>query len=1217
MYLKKIIISGFKSFADKTVLTFNKDITGIVGPNGSGKSNVIDAVRWVMGEQNAKYLRGEVATDIIFAGSEKRQAMAMAEVSLVFDNTDPGPFCPPEYQHEPEISLTRRLYVDGEREYLINRKPCRLKDIVSFFAITGLGGRSYSMIQQGQVDRILNAKPEDVRNILEEAAGTAIYKVRRDEALKKLQATQENLARVEDIVAEINRQQETLQSQMEKALQWKELSDSLREKELNLLGQNYRHFDRQLKEIQNSLNQENTEEAEILGNLAHFESRQVELQEQLNESDPDLQALHEEISRLREEIVRAESTILNAQERVDSNKKRLADLATEIDADMSNLNAFEAQVDAAQSELDNAASEVTRLQEAVDGFQAEVDAVDESAQVFQNRVEDSEDELRNIDRLLESNGFRCEGIERDRQRNMRDKAQLEERVQALDTEIRGAQEDAAAAQETASKAQAGLGDDIAQKAALESENQQRAQQIQELTTRRDDLKEKYFGHKARITSLEELEASASDVAGALCKMREQDTQTDDVVLGLFADFVSIKKDIEELSPKAVAAFERWSERLLVNDLTALNETTKIAQRSAVGAVPVSILASHADSELDRIRSWAEQHDAQSMAPCLKITKAHDAIAALLGRLYYLPLLQLNTDDLTTIPRGAIVFTSQGLIVTDTAEVVITGTATKGILSRRSELEALNKELKIFENNLAEVQSEIDVYNQQTREAIDLISEIDTKLRHQNQDVLAVLAELQAANQLLEHKQELRDAAKIQLDTIEENERSLMKELEDLGQARISLGQERERIKEELEQIQSEFSNIEERREEMQRQAQSRQVELAKCEARAGALRQSFNQIKEQLDRLQNGLTRRYQDRSRLEQEIEDAAATEKRCTDEIEVNVKRREILENELASKREENASVIEEMRVVDQKLKTLREQQNAIQRQTAEKNLELERLRLAICNANDQAQEKYHLDLATLEVIEDPEFNSEKATKEVTKLRGKIENLGAINMMAIDEYNQLIERRNFIDAQRQEVVSSIGVLEQALAEVEETSKNKFMETFEIINLEFSQLFPILFPGGEARLELSNNEDPLNSGVEIMVRMPGKARQRMNLYSGGEKALTAISLIFALLKTKPTPFCFLDEVDAPLDEANVGRYNRVLDALSERFQFIVITHNRRTMEVLDTLYGVTMQEPGVSKIVGVDMNKDLPEHLKKAFKQEDAATRPIQGASSSAETTF
>jgi chromosome segregation protein len=386
--------------------------------------------------------------------------------------------------------------------------------------------------------------------------------------------------------------------------------------------------------------------------------------------------------------------------------------------------------------------------------------------------------------------------------------------------------------------------------------------------------------------------------------------------------------------------------------------------------------------------------------------------------------------------------------------------------------------------------------------------------------------------------------------------------------------------------------------------QQRQLELAKFETRSQSNRENLEQSRQQLQKLQTNITKRYEEKNRLETELEQAEVNQAHATQEIEVYIRRREELEGQLAERREASAGVLEELRVVESRLREARDLQMEIQRNKSKKSVELERLKQVSRGILDQAKEKYQVDLMTYEFTEDPNFDADKTNREISKFRNQLENMGGVNMVAVEEYERISKRHEFIDAQKEEVLGSILLLQEAIDEIEETSKEKFLSTFEVVNQNFIELFPILFPGGEARLELTS-EDALTAGVEIMVRMPGKKPRSMTLYSGGEKALTAISLIFALLKTKPTPFCFLDEVDAPLDEANVGRYNKVLDALSNRFQFVVITHNRRTMEVLDQLYGVTMQEGGVSTVVGVDMRKDLPAHLQKAFKkvEETVAT--------------
>ncbi|RYZ50549.1 MAG: hypothetical protein EOP07_22760, partial [Proteobacteria bacterium] len=501
MHLKKLIVSGFKSFADKVTLNFDEGITGIVGPNGSGKSNVIDAVRWVMGEQNAKYLRGEVATDIIFAGSDKRKALGMAEVTLVFDNREGSSFCPPEYRHEAEIALTRRLYIDGEREYMINKKPCRLKDIVSFFATTGLGGRSYSMIQQGQVDRILNAKPEDVREILEEAAGTLIFKSRQQAAQKKLENTQENLKRIDDLLRELVAQLDALKEQVEKVEAWKTVSTRLKEQELKLFSHNFRHFSTKLLEVAGQLENDSDSEIKAVTDLSVMEARVEELQSSLAESDPELEQVREEISHLREQIVRAESFITSALKTLEGGQRRMLELDTQIGEEQENLKALETSVETKTADFDRLTSELERLKDMIESFQDEVDSVEEAAQVFQNRSQDLEDEVRNLEHLLESNRLRCESIERDRKRLLIEFQTYSERKEALDANVRTLSDKTEEARALLNDRQSGLDQELQTKQDLELNVQRREQWMRESSKLRDQHKEAYLTARAKLKSL--------------------------------------------------------------------------------------------------------------------------------------------------------------------------------------------------------------------------------------------------------------------------------------------------------------------------------------------------------------------------------------------------------------------------------------------------------------------------------------------------------------------------------------------------------------------------------------------------------------------------------------------------------------------------------------------------------------------------------------------
>ncbi|MBM4250391.1 MAG: chromosome segregation protein SMC [Deltaproteobacteria bacterium] len=1204
MHLKKIVISGFKSFADKIVVNFDRGITGIVGPNGSGKSNVIDAVRWVMGEQNAKNLRGEKATDIIFAGSERRKALGMAEVSLVFDNTDEDAICPPEYRHEHEIVLTRRLYADGQREYMINRKPCRLKDIVGFFATTGLGGRSYSMIQQGQVDRILNAKPEDVREILEEAAGTTVYKKRKEEAERKLTQTQLNLSRIDDILVEVEKHLETLSGQVDKAKEFSELSTKLKDEETSLLAHNYHHFSEQQRGIKEQHEGEVAKEAEVLAQVANLESRHTELQGLLDEADPEVQALQEKITIARERIAGGESTLKSAGERMEYGTRRLGAIAEELAEDDANLKVLESQVENARREVSAAEQGAHELNEAIASFEYEVESANEAAQVYQSRMDEFADEIRNVERLIESNKFRTEQVDKDLTKAEDERRHEDERLNLLSDEIKTVAVDLRTAEERAGATQAGLDLEIREKHDREGQVALRYQQIKEANVQRDQLKEKYHTARARYNSLAEIEAGATDVSGTLATLRENESSLNRLTPGLLTDFIRFEANAKELPPKAIAALERWTERLLVSDLSNFNELVRIANKHNVSTLPVCVL-SHAEVvDPAATASWAEVSGAEPLRRYLSLEGKADALNGLdrvLDRLYLLPALAIGDEELDKLPHGVIVFTAQGVSFSDADEFIIGGKSAAGLLSRKTELEALAASLKEYEGELSRAQATIDDLEYQINQDRQIVAEIDNKLQQQNRGVLEVMSALQAVQQLHDRKQELIQAASQALERHTAHIEKLNQEKEALAVSRFSLNRELSNAKTELASVEQDAEALLDRKEEVRRQHESKKLEMARSGARAQALRDGYLNSKAQLELLQNKLSRRYDERHRLEQDIETARDEEVQAKSAIEQYIRERDLLQEEFAVRREANAGLIEETRVIDNRLRSLREQHASLQKGLAERNVHLERLRMALTGVMEQAQEKYHLDLTNFQFEIDSEFNHESRSRSVSRLRNKIESMGAVNMMALKEFEEKSERRDFITKQKDEVLSSIDLLKEAITEIEETSLRKFLEVFARINTEFGQLFPILFPTGEGKLELTNPENPMIGGVEIMCRLPGKSQKSMNLFSGGEKALTAMALIFALLRTKPTPYCFLDEVDAPLDEANVGRYNRVLEALSDQFQFIVITHNRRTMEVLDVLYGITMQEPGVSKVVGVDMQKDLPAHLRKAFKDEKA----------------
>ena len=1196
MKLKKLIISGFKSFADKVVLTFDDGITGIVGPNGSGKSNVIDAVRWVMGEQSAKHLRGQVATDIIFAGSDKRKALGMAEVTLIFENSDFSDIAPPEYRSDPEIAITRRMYADGAREYMIQKKPCRFKDLTGFFTSTGLGGRSYSMIQQGQVDRILNAKPEDVREILEEAAGTTIYRNRRDAAQKKLNGTHENLSRIEDIVAELARQLAGLEGQVEKAKRWKELSEELETKEINLLAHNFHDFNKRLVEAEQEVGSQDDAEAALITQIADAEANLVTLQQKLAEADPELEQVRERVATARETIARVESQISNVFVTIENGEQRLVELESQTKEDQEDLESTQRLVDQAEREISLAQEEALRLEDELEVIQDSLEQADESAQVFRNREDEVKDELKNLQVLLETNAVRSEAIERDRMKTSSDLEAIVGRLESLGGEIVSAESELQQGNTELESMQDLVKEEIQEKLSREELVAEIGQNIDSAQRELGAAREQVVSLDARKTSLAEIIDAFKDSGDLFDRLENERPEALESVVGVLNRMIRLR-DSEELPEAVLSSFDSWADRFIVSESSQiyLLAESLLALEDEQSACSCSVVV---DLNFETLQLWAQSVGARSLEPYLSYEDL-TSLKNVVSRLFWLPNDAVSNLDWSGIPPEVVLFVENGLAVTSKFDVVVASDSNGGILARKSEIDSLGQSARKHEQIVEQLTTKMDELRRGREHAVNDLREVEQRLESKNENVLNALKNKQAAQQSVDHLTSLVRETKERERYLRSSLAMFSSELEELGQARISYGSERENLEFEVGNMKDEAFDVIERSEEVRRQFDGKKMELAQAKAKVAALTDASKSNSDQLERRRSAVARRSEERGRIEKDIDVSREKESKLAIEIQDWIVQREEWESKLEARRQHNAELIQEIKTLEDGLKQSRTEHGRIQKLKSNKGLELERVRIALEGVTEQAIEKYQIDIANHEIELDKNFDSSKASKEIQYAKSQIDGLGNINMMAIEEYEKLSERYEFIRGQREEVLGSMRILEEAISEIEETAKERFLETFVQINENFGDLFPILFPGGDAHLHLTEPEDPLKGGVEILVRLPGKKQRSMTLFSGGEKALTAISLIFALLKTKPTPFCFLDEVDAPLDEANVGRYNKVLEFLSQKFQFVVITHNRRTMEVLDQLYGVTMQEGGVSKVVGVDMKKDLPKHLQKSFEKK------------------
>ncbi len=1209
MHLEKICINGFKSFADPVELEFDKGVTGIVGPNGSGKSNVIDAVRWVMGEQNAKTLRGEKGTDIIFAGSTKRKQLGMAEVTLVFNNADSSAFCPPEYQHESAIRLTRRIYQDGVREYLINGKNCRLKDIIGFFTATGLGGRSYSMIQQGQVDRILQAKPEDIRLILEEAAGTMVFRKRREEAETKLRQTEENLARISDILREIHKQKAVLQKQASKAMEYRESSIELKERETSYLLHQFHKHDTDRTKAEQSIEEATQGQSTSLARIEELEADLLKVQEEIEKADPGLRHMQEKISLIREQIARAENTIQNSDKNVAEHDGRLVEIAESLIQEQADFEVLQSQLQSSEEENAAAGAETGELEKILAEVQKQVDMIDERKQVFQEKLEDFDDELSNLHRLIESNKVRQESIEKEFEKNAEQKTLADQKLTAIKQEQGQLQILLDAAELKVASEKKGIEKDLFRKRELKDKLEKDQESHSEILATLGTAKENYITIKSRMAALQDQLTDAEGPAQIASLVKEHGSTGFDF-LGVLTEKISFEDSYQELSMRARKVLEKWLERVILptaQDLAGFLEFTK---NQDAGGFAFSCL-----EDISEINSswtdWASRFDLQELSGFIRLKDAK--LNKLLATIFYSSDLQLNPEVLKSLPQGAVLVTAGGMVCSGSTGdgFIAKKDAGDSLIQMQAKLNKLEKQFKAGQTEVAEVQSKLDALTSEMSENRTELSGLDDFLQNQNQGVVSVLTELEGLRQQEDFKRQTLFQSETQLVDCDQTDRDLQKEKEELKKALVELQNELSEAKQEREHLLFQMEEVESEKDGIWKSHSDQRDAYTRKKARAEAMQESLTNTKTQSERMQKALDRRYEERSRLEFQIAKVKEDKETASSEIKGYLLEREELESVFAAKREENSELITRQRELDTELRKLHAEQSKVQKALNEHQIKIEKAKSSIESLSEQAVEKYQIEdllLVSFSEVEGYDYSGE--AKAVARLRGKLDKIGPINMMAIDEFDKLSERETFIFRNREEILKSIDLLMVAIREIEQTSKDKFLVIFHTINHEFGQLFPILFPSGEARLQLTEPEDPLNSGVEILCRLPGKKMQRLNMFSGGEKALTAMALIFGLLKTKPTPFCFLDEVDAALDEANVARYNKVLLALASRFQFIVITHRRRTMEVLDTLYGVTMQEPGVSKLVGVNMNADLPAHLQKAFKPGTGpANRRPEGA--------
>lgn len=1204
MKLKSIQIHGFKSFADRVTINYHDGITGVIGPNGSGKSNVIDAVRWVMGEQTAKSLRADEPTDIIFAGSQSRKPLGMAEVTLTFLND--GRNCPPEFMHLPEVSITRRIYRDGEREYLLNKEPCRLKDIAHFLMTIGLGSRTYAIIQQERRDRIVQARPDDLRAILEETAGITVFKNQRKEAEKRLHSTTEQLEKLDAVEAELGRQASHLEEQVEKARQKIEYSRTLRDSEIALLADNIAFHKAIAVSVRAELATFNESSQRSTVDTAGFEAEAARLVSEKIEVSHQMQAIEDETDEKRLQLTKLTERRHNQKSMALERAQQIQNLTAQIQAEQEEQESLQSRLNGAAELMESATGEMDRLDGDIETLAEREEEASEEARSVQSRFEEMKSEARVLENRLEAGREQAEelleSIQMLSSRVLDRQSALEARHIAC-AEHDQAIEEALAQQGAESEA---LGSAEKRYGALNAESALLTDQRQAVNGRHEVKHRQLLEVDARLHSLKEL--AAEDELMCTDTLPDQLTSGPQPVQSLFASF-----GLEDHAEDALEqALPEWLGALTSESMSPLQDGL---DGSGLRDGPRRHFFVH---EWHRPLS-AEECAARDQiltvpgVTCVarSIRKGHDhPLSHLFERVFLCPDLRLATRCRNTSPaaRGFLFLLPGGAAFYGHGELRVgksQDVRTEGVLKRRREAEVLSQQRDLLFGELKKLEHELQTLDEKLEAVRAEAESLRENLSRQKEEAIRREAALAALRLQRDHSAEAAQALEQECDELasERNERqeryaTLKARLEADAASCAELASRQSEFEESAQSCQEHLAEV-------RRLLADRRAEKQVLSERAANARRQYEEWGIQADRSRTKT-------ERLQMEMENVQ-TQARGTAESTAGLDEQiEQLEEETARGEARLSDFQTRLMEFDERLHVLEsriseERQSLVQRERvmAEKQMTLARAEAILETQFKDAWERFSLSESDFTQTEAPatDIRAELESK-IQKLKKRLEELGPINEAAMSEFEETKEKLSFLHAQRTDIQASIDGLSASIAEVEERTKVSFMETYQAVRSEFENLFPILFPGGEARLNLLEPDNLLETGVEILVRLPGKRMQNMSLFSGGEKALTAISLIFALLKTSPAPFCYLDEVDAPLDEANVGRFNSVLEALSGDFQFVVITHNRRTMEVLDTIYGISMNEPGVSRLVSVDLS-EVPERMQKKGRPKQPAPSP------------
>ena len=1183
MYLKRLEMQGFKSFADKTVLEFMPGITTVIGPNGSGKSNISDSIRWVLGEQSIKSLRGTKSEDIIFAGTQNRKSLGFAEASIVIDNTDGK--LPIEFA---EVVVTRRIFRNGESGYFINKAPCRLKDIQELFMDTGIGKDGYSIIGQGKIDDILSNKSEDRRNIFEEAAGIVKYRARKTESEKKLEQTKLNLLRINDILAEIEANIGPLKNQAEKAKKYLSLREELKSIEIGLFIYNIDTYKVKIEElvkdidIINSQKEDEESRLSVLQNLK--ENLKTELEEIISkieetqnlgfESEKKIEQINSDINVQKTKIENNNQNSDTYLKEIEELKKRNAEILEEKENRINKKDNLLANREKFVLELEE---KENKLQELTSKLSKEEVEIEEKKKQVENNTE-TKYENREAINTLEINN------ENLNKRSKTVKNEIQETISKLDEKRMLKSDLLKTFNEKESKrneCQKRLED-------IKVKREEANAKITEFDNKINNLTQEYRIKDSKQKFLQEMEKEKEGYSRAVKSILTQcevDSNLNKGVKGVLASLITVPEEYQ-------LAVETVLGQTLQNIVTETEEDAKklieYLRKNNLGRASFLPITSVKGKNLDKLITNGTQGVIGVASKLIKTDKKYEEIVSnLLGK----TVIVNDMDTAIVIAKqnkySFRIVTLKGDIINPSGAISGGSTTqkTNSIIGRTAQIKQLEKEIEKIQKEIEKITKEKEDYENSIESLLEEITSIEASSRETE-------IEYATEKQRLESIEETISSLETKLDKLKTETNEILEAIDKNKEEKAVIEQKNLELEQEITTLNTAIQNFAEKNKENQKYIDDLNFDITNLKISVSSFDESSNSLEEILSRIENELQTNMSKIENKKQQSENLKVENEELTktiEELKQNIEQIKIevsTSSETAQKLKQeksnkNMAITKAETEIEEKYKIIEEiknQANKLEVKKSKLDVELEQI-------INKMWEDYEITPNTAGEFKKPN-NVAETTKEVKHLRDEIKNLGSINIDSIEEYKQTKERYDYMCEQRLDLENASSKLKKVIQDMTKIMKEQFEKQFNIINKNFGEVFKELFGGGKAELKLTDETDILNCGIEIEVQPPGKKLQNMMLLSGGERAFTAIALLFSILRINPAPFCVLDEIEAALDDVNVYKFADYLKKFTGETQFLVITHRKGTMEAADTVYGITMEESGISKLLSMKLEK-------------------------------